>query len=332
MSSMMWGADVEALEELGRLFRSRGETVRLCYTQVRTAITQTPWEGEDGETFHVDWDGPHRARLDVVATGLITMGDDLIRQATEQRRASGEGGPGTGHTTASGDGSTSDDQSASSDDDGGYGVDDALGHALLALGIPVGSVEAILEALANGDIDPDWITSMIDSPALARAVAIAGPAIDIVSFVVDLTQGFLEHPELPFDEQLVYGLTVAGIGLGVGKGAEVIGGAIGSLLPVAGTAAGIVAGKVVGAGLELGYDYVDGKVGITEFLANNVLEQYQYAKAHDFNPASMAWDKGGDIVDGVKGGASDLAGGIKDGAGSIKDGAVDAVKDFPPWD
>lgn len=92
MAGTMWGADVEAVEALGSTIRDRGDRLRGIHAEVRRIIYQVPWEGGDGAAFAAEWEGPHRARLEGVAAALLSLGDQLVRQATEQREASGERG------------------------------------------------------------------------------------------------------------------------------------------------------------------------------------------------------------------------------------------------
>ena len=87
----MWGADVAALERLGRDMTRHGRSLVECVALVRAALYAAPWDGADSASCRATWDGIQRSQLLAAAEALQTAGDSLIAQAQEQLRTSEAG-------------------------------------------------------------------------------------------------------------------------------------------------------------------------------------------------------------------------------------------------
>jgi uncharacterized protein YukE len=99
----MWGADVKALEQLGRDLDAAAERLASIQNRLRVRIYASPWGGLDAERFGTDWDGVHRAALAAAAVALRTAGETVRRNALEQGVASAaDGGAGSGVIDAPG--------------------------------------------------------------------------------------------------------------------------------------------------------------------------------------------------------------------------------------
>jgi hypothetical protein len=101
----MWGADVMALEQLGRDLDGAAERLASIQNRLRVRIHASPWGGPDAERFGTDWDGVHRATLAAAETALRTAGETVRRNASEQLATSvAEGRVGSGAPGAPGGG------------------------------------------------------------------------------------------------------------------------------------------------------------------------------------------------------------------------------------
>ena len=56
----MWGADVEALADLGRRLRAKGDQLENAASQLTQQAGAVGWEGSDAAQFHQVWNGEHR--------------------------------------------------------------------------------------------------------------------------------------------------------------------------------------------------------------------------------------------------------------------------------
>lgn len=90
---MRQGADVDALEALGREMAGVADTLEDALGRLSSMLARTGWEGPDAEAFRRAWNGPVRSELLQSATGIREAGAEVRRQADDQRRVSdGTGG------------------------------------------------------------------------------------------------------------------------------------------------------------------------------------------------------------------------------------------------
>ena len=89
----MWGADVDALDRLGRDLDVASDQLGSIENRLRVHVHASPWRGGDASGFASDWEGRHRATLAAAQEALRAAGESVRRHALEQRRASsGDGG------------------------------------------------------------------------------------------------------------------------------------------------------------------------------------------------------------------------------------------------
>lgn len=91
-TGQMWGADVEALDRLGRDLDAAAEQLASIRSRLRARIHASPWQGNDAGRFASDWDGVHRTALGAAQDALRAAGETVRRNASEQRRASSVAG------------------------------------------------------------------------------------------------------------------------------------------------------------------------------------------------------------------------------------------------
>lgn len=97
----MYGADVEALDALARAFSQAADQLDRVRTSTRGAVYGASWRGARADAFRDQWDSRHATSLRVAATRLRAAGEDLVRQAAQQREASGISSGAVGHGMAS---------------------------------------------------------------------------------------------------------------------------------------------------------------------------------------------------------------------------------------
>lgn len=106
MSGNMYGADVEALRQLGQVFDEAAAQLSAARRLVESGVDAADWWGPSGEMFRGEWSDQHAPGLTAVETGLARVGDVLRRNADDQERTSesldgggaagGSGLPGSG--------------------------------------------------------------------------------------------------------------------------------------------------------------------------------------------------------------------------------------------
>jgi uncharacterized protein YukE len=105
----LWGADVAELRTLAQQFGKTAELLLQQSAQLTSHINSTTsWKGQDAVLFRSEWNGSHRAMLQLAAFALKQESKKLLENANEQEKASdggtGSGGPGTGTPGANGPG------------------------------------------------------------------------------------------------------------------------------------------------------------------------------------------------------------------------------------
>lgn len=84
-----FGADVDALEELAFTFDREARTIERLLDQIRGKVETVWWKGKDAETFRDEWDSEYRPQLMKIMHAFDHAHIRLIREAQEQRQASG---------------------------------------------------------------------------------------------------------------------------------------------------------------------------------------------------------------------------------------------------
>src|SRR3954452_17753656 len=105
---MKLGADVAAVDSLGRVVNDESERLRRSLRTVDGMVVTVWWQGADADRFRTAWGGDLRAKGGQAAEALALLARHLAAQADQQRRASdpdattssGAGPPGlTGQVT-----------------------------------------------------------------------------------------------------------------------------------------------------------------------------------------------------------------------------------------
>ncbi|MEU4385897.1 C2 family cysteine protease [Promicromonospora sp. NPDC023805] len=111
MSGNMYGADIEALRQLGQVFDEAAAQLSAARRLVESGVDAADWWGPSGEMFRGEWSGQHAPGLTAVETDLARVGDVLRRNADDQERTSQNldgggavGGPGLPGSSSGGGG------------------------------------------------------------------------------------------------------------------------------------------------------------------------------------------------------------------------------------
>jgi len=99
VSDNMYGADVEALRQLGQVFDEAAAQLSTARRLIESGVDAADWWGPNGEMFRGEWADRHAPGLTAVETDLVRVGDVLRRNADDQERTSetlGGGGAGSG--------------------------------------------------------------------------------------------------------------------------------------------------------------------------------------------------------------------------------------------
>ncbi|HVA09184.1 MAG TPA: WXG100 family type VII secretion target [Acidimicrobiales bacterium] len=102
MTSAMWGANPEELNELAQAMGGFASTIEEIDRSLSSSLRTSTWTGVDAEQFQGDWYGLHQPGLTRVATALQEVGAALRHEAQQQVSASAAnsagpvGGPASG--------------------------------------------------------------------------------------------------------------------------------------------------------------------------------------------------------------------------------------------
>jgi hypothetical protein len=86
--SEMYGADIDALRELGHAMERHGETLELAVGLLTDAVTGVQWSGQDHEQFVNEWEVGHAVALLAVAQAIAAAGARAIANADAQELTS----------------------------------------------------------------------------------------------------------------------------------------------------------------------------------------------------------------------------------------------------
>jgi hypothetical protein len=98
---VMYGADPDQLDELARKIKILGDALAKCHGPVDVQVQIAPWQGPSADRFRHDWARTHRPAILNAAHSLQHAQEVLIRNANEQRKASGVEAP-TSHDGGTG--------------------------------------------------------------------------------------------------------------------------------------------------------------------------------------------------------------------------------------
>lgn len=84
----MLGADVDALDALGKKLEEVAQQVDQAKQQVGTQLQAVEWKGQDADKFKQDWESTGTKNLQQVVELLRRTGEVVKKQAQDQRSAS----------------------------------------------------------------------------------------------------------------------------------------------------------------------------------------------------------------------------------------------------
>jgi hypothetical protein len=294
MTAGLVGADPDQLDQAAGELRALSARFTASRFTLDSAVQRTGWLGRDADEFRAAWASQHSRSLAEAADYLTGASDVLIRNAADQRAVSAAGAAPDGSVPESSAPTPSPPVAESSI----KGALEAIQKWVESLGLPVGAANDLMETLRkmldNGELKADWAIDLARNDGLATAFKAMDKAFDVGSLFMDFVGDIIDHPELPWDERLVHSLADTGLAFGVDqgidKGMQWAGGALGSVIPGAGTAAGAAIGWVLGQAGSWVFDALNEKFEITETGADGILKAYQYAKEHNFDTGSIATD------------------------------------------
>lgn len=88
----MIGMNATEVDDLGRFLQAQAASIESIHSQIQHLVNGVVWLGSDATRFTQQWWPEHAARLIAAARQLEDLGQSALNNATEQRRASGEGG------------------------------------------------------------------------------------------------------------------------------------------------------------------------------------------------------------------------------------------------
>lgn len=312
----MYGADADELDRLAAEFRRAADELDADGGQMTRLLSNVAWVGDVAGRFVGEWTGVRIPQVGLSTRFLREAADRLAANAAEQRQASGAGGGALRSTPAPDVGKRS------------GGAWDSLEKALKNAGMAPDVVKAILDGFKEF-LGPDQVQDLLEgwlTADMLGALGAIGKGFDIAKVLVAMAADYAANAHLPMDERMVRAVTVAAISVAMSAGVKTavswgmakLGLIAGSVVPVAGNAAGFVIGKVVGYGvghvLEGVLSNLDGSIGASEMAVDAVLEAYRAGRdASDAigdvvsDAVDVISDLGGSIVDGITGGIDDAA-------------------------
>lgn len=90
----MSGADADELERFGHRMREAADRLDVIRNEVASAVARTHWDGDDGQHFRDLWQHRLSGLLHNAATATRGAGGVAVRNAQQQRYASGDDGSG----------------------------------------------------------------------------------------------------------------------------------------------------------------------------------------------------------------------------------------------
>ncbi|GAA3285387.1 hypothetical protein Dvina_31100 [Dactylosporangium vinaceum] len=87
--AVMWGADADELDDLGRRMTQAADLLDAVRHEVSAALGRAAWDGDDAADFHGQWNHRLAGLLQTTTNATRDASTRLHRNAAEQRRASG---------------------------------------------------------------------------------------------------------------------------------------------------------------------------------------------------------------------------------------------------
>jgi uncharacterized protein YukE len=84
----IWGADVDALRQLGNKLQQGAAEIETQKNTLTKVLGAVDWKGPDADDFRREWSGTHTNLLTRVAEALKDAGDQAKRNAEQQSQAS----------------------------------------------------------------------------------------------------------------------------------------------------------------------------------------------------------------------------------------------------
>lgn len=318
MVSVTAGADPDELDRLAVRFNEVADQITAVQKSLNPRINSSPWHGRSADRFRQRWSGEHRRAIAEAVAFLNSGAGDLQRNAREQRDVSRDGGAGQDLVAKF----LTPDESGSADGDPGG----ALVDFLEGMGLSAEQIEEITGALGDKLGQLGLLADILENDALAGFIKGVGEVLDVVGVVIDFVKDVAENAgTLPLDELLIHAVVETTVRFAVNEGAgaavQVITPVLLSVVPVAGTAAGVVIGKVAGFIVEEAVDAVvgeavdslDQKYNIYDGPADAAVDGYKYLKQNDFNAVDIALDKAKEVGSMVAEGAENLYGDVESG-------------------
>lgn len=311
MVNVTAGADPDELDRLAANLGAAADRITAIQKELNPRVNSSPWHGGSADRFRHRWSGEHRRAISDAVAFLHDGAGVLQRNAQEQRDVSADGGP--GRDLSSWSSTPESGPTGSSDDDAADGIVDLL----KALGLSAEQIEEILGAFGDELGKVALLADILEDGAVVDFIAGVGKVLDVVGVVIDFVKDVAENAgSMPLDEVVVHAVVETAARFAVDQGAskavEIITPVLLSVVPVAGTAAGVVIGKVAGYLVEQAVDAVigdqidqlDQRYNIYDGPADAAVDGYRYLKEHDFNVADIAWDQakevGGNLIDGAE--------------------------------
>lgn len=298
MAPGIYGADIEQLRALSKSMGQSKLRLENVESTVNSLVQSAAWTGADGDNFRNAWTSSLRPMLNKAAESLQHQSKSLLTQATEQEKASNEGG--TSASSTAGTGTTAATPTSSPAE--GRNWDDAFTdpkyeHA------PSG-LEWLLEKLGAEDGN--------EASDIVSALQFAA---DKFSWNIDLAQ--VEKGVSKFFD-FMKGASKGLVGLGTVLGGLDIASGIEHRDPfriadgVVGGGLAIAAGIAAATGVGLPVAAAIGGAGLLWGLAS--------IASGDTPVTKRIWDFGSGVVGGVKNLAKEAINGVKnltDGAGDV---------------
>lgn len=82
------GQDVDQVKQLANQLNSKASDIDGLISQLRSAVTNVNWQGNDAKQFKSDWQSNHEPQLKKVADALRNASQSAKRNAAEQEQTS----------------------------------------------------------------------------------------------------------------------------------------------------------------------------------------------------------------------------------------------------
>ncbi len=283
------GGDASELYDVATHLRRAADQLDSNRSKLSLLLRGVSWNGPAAAEFHTCW----QRSMGIARTSqlLRDAASDLERNAGEQRLAS---------LPMASDPHTSVRRFDSS---GGLSQFHAASSRLGDVSV---TIAATAQRLTERGFDGRFL-DFLTSPAFVGTVEKISAGVDIGQLLLDLTEDFETHLDIPFDDRIVHAIADAGLRLGLTAGmdtaarwlAVVIGGTV---LPGVGAAAGAVLGQVIGAAVETiagqALESLDDLADLIDVGADRIVDAFKLASGA-FEAVEAVVDLADTIIDGI---------------------------------